>query len=270
MLYAARTMLNESVGGLVDREGGKISRATPLYLQAYRRIREDIVRGVLAPGQKLSNQLLSDSLGISRTPVREAVSALIKDGILEGSPNSTVRVFSPTPEIIATIYPARAVLEGVAAATIASFPGAARADALDQLVERVEVAERAVEGDSLDAAMANTQFHRALVELSGNQVLVDLYEPLSVKAYVCRRESLRQPQHPVRAVEQHRELLSILGRAGPRLAKESIERHILLAGLLLLDVVKGVGSSAGETPDVSSFRTMASVLVGAGAGRSAE
>lgn len=263
-------MLNENAGGHADREAGKISRATPLYLQAYRRIREDIVRGVLAPGQKLSNQLLSDALGISRTPVREAVSALIKDGILQGSPNSTVRVFSPTPGIIATVYPARAVLEGAAAATIASFPGEARADALRHLAERVEVAGRAIEGNSLDAAMANTQFHRALVELSRNQVLVDLYEPLSVKAYVCRRESLRQPQHPVRAVEQHRELLRVFERGDPRLAKDAIERHILLAGLLLLDVVEGSAPAAAETPDVSSFRTMASALVGAATGRSAE
>jgi len=263
-------MLNESVGGPADREGGKISRATPLYLQAYRRIREDIVRGALAPGQKLSNQLLSDSLGISRTPVREAVSALIKDGILEGSPNSTVRVFSPTPEIIATVYPARAVLEGAAAATIAAFPTEVRAQVLKQLAERVDVAGQAIEGNSLDAAMANTQFHRALVVLSRNQVLVDLYEPLSVKAYVCRRESLRQPQHPVRAVEQHRELLGVFDRGDPRLAKDAIERHILLAGLLLLDVVEGSSPWRAETPDVSSFRTMASALVGAGTGRSAE
>jgi len=263
-------MLNESIGGPADREDRKISRATPLYLQAYWRIREDIVRGVLAPGQKLSNQLLSDSLGISRTPVREAVSALIKDGILEGSPNSTVRVFSPTPEIIATVYPARAVLEGVAAATIASFPAAARADVLEHLSERVGVAEQAMAGDSLDTALANTLFHRALVELSGNQVLVDLYEPLSVKAYVCRRESLRQPQHPVRAVEQHRELLRVFDQGDPRLAKEALERHILLAGLLLLDVVEGVGASVVETPDVSSFRTMASALVGPERGRSVE
>ena len=255
-------MPNENVRGAGERDEGKIARATPLYLQAYRRIREDIVRGVLAPGQKLSNQLLSDSLGISRTPVREAVSALIKDGILEGSPNATVRVFSPTPEIIATVYPARAVLEGVAAATIAAFPELVRVEVLAVLASRVAAAEQAVDGDGLSAAMANTEFHRALVELSRNQVLLDLYEPISVKAYVCRRESLRQPEHPSRAVEQHRELLAVLEQGDPREAKSAVERHILLAGLRLLDLVEQGGSALEETPGVASFRTIASALVG--------
>lgn len=257
-------MLKDAAHKADERDQRKISRATPLYAQAYQRIREDIVRGVLTPGQKLSNQLLSDVLGISRTPVREAVSALIKDGILEGSPNSTVKVFVPTPEIIATVYPARAVLEGVAAATIAAFAASTKAGVVTTLGELVSAAEQAVDGDSALAARANTEFHLALVELARNQVLVDLYEPLSLKAYVCRREALRQPEHPLLAVEQHRGLLSVLQADGPRAAKEAVENHILLAGLRLLDLVETEGSGLQETPDVASFRKMASALVGSG------
>jgi DNA-binding GntR family transcriptional regulator len=139
---------------------------TSLAERAYAALLDAIVRGDLEPGRRLRDTALADQLGVSRTPVREALRRLEDEGLVETERGAFTRVAPVRPDRIADAFPVVASLHGLA--TRLGVPALSNAD-LERMrrhdAERTEALQR---GDVLAAIAADDRFHGVLLSASRN------------------------------------------------------------------------------------------------------
>lgn len=141
---------------------------------AFRRIREDILNGVLEPGSPISQVRLARELGISRTPLREALNRLIGEGLIRSDFNRRVRVSELDLDDFDQIYAARLALEPVG---IRATVGALDAAALAALGANVAAMDEAVEASDIERFRTHhAAFHRGLYARSGARLCRMLHE----------------------------------------------------------------------------------------------
>lgn len=208
----------------------------PLYEQAYEALKADILSGALRPGERLTDQGLAERLGISRTPVREAVRQLVKEGLLVGTPNRGVTVFSPSPVEIAEVYAIRASLEGLAATLTALNPR--RMETIQQMGEVLTRArEAAAAADTRGIARCNTEFHELILKASESPSLISLLEPIRNKAILCRLSSMQYQTNMEVSLREHAAIISCLEAGQGAEAGKLLRYHITAAGRRLLEQV---------------------------------
>ena len=145
----------------------------------YDTLRQGILDGTYAQGTRLGETDLADSLGVSRTPVREALRRLGSEGLLATLPNKGARVRTWTAGELGDIFDLRALLEGHAAARAAARVTDADIGYMNDLVTRMEAAT--AEGVTPDIDLItelNGAFHRAVITASGNSLLPELMNSL--------------------------------------------------------------------------------------------
>lgn len=200
---------------------------TPLADEAYRRISEAMLRGDLPPGSRLVMDALADRLDISRTPVRDALRRLEREGLVEPTGRKGYVVRAVDDADLAHLYESRLAIEVYAATRVAQLGGAAV-----HHVERAVAA--AVEKGAADAAEAyarNRTVHRSVVEATGNPLLVELFDSVWDRAKALQ---IFEQFHQLAAdgaahLREHHEIVDAL-RAGDARAAEVMRRHIA-AGL---------------------------------------
>lgn len=218
----------------------------PFYQQAYDALKDDIISGRLKPGEKLTDQGLAERLGISRTPIREAVRQLVKEGLLVGKPNRGVTVFSPSPQDVAEIYALRAALEGLAASLAAL--NNRRVQYIIQMEEVVEEAKGLAQThDSTGVARKNTQFHDLILAASESDTLIKLLDPLRNKAILCRLSSMQYPTNLNISIKEHETIIDHLKKGDSLQSGRLVQQHILQAGRRLLEQLQE-GGLAGDYP----------------------
>ena len=144
---------------------GALTRET-LAEQAYARLLDAIVSGTLEPGRRLRDHELAAELGVSRTPVREALRRLEDEGLIESGRNASTRVAPVRPERLAEAFPVVASLQALA--TRLGVPALTRSD-LQALEQHDAERTRALKaGDVTAAIAADDRFHAVLIEAAGN------------------------------------------------------------------------------------------------------
>ena len=203
--------------------GGRLVR-TSLVDQAYAAIRERILDNAYPPGHQALESELAQELGISRTPVREALIRLQKEGLVEVVPRHGMRVLPVSPADMAEIYAVLSALESAAAEAVAARrPGD---DELKPLVQATRDMDRALRADDLDAwAAADERFHRTLVDLSGNRMLKATVENFWDRAHRARMVTLRMRPKPVNSTKEHTLLVERLRAGDARGALELNREH---------------------------------------------
>jgi len=137
-------------------------------------VRQKITQGEFLPGQRLSEQALSESLGISRNTLREVFRMLTKDGLVKHAPNRGVFVAIPSIASIIDIYRVRRLIECQALSQ--AYP---RHPAKKKMREAVETQLRCREvSDWVGVGTANMAFHMAIVELADSERLNQLFAPV--------------------------------------------------------------------------------------------
>lgn len=202
----------------------------------------------LSPGEKLSDLRLSEELGVSRTPVREALHRLVQDGVVIYSPNRGFFVASFSGHDISEIFDLRAVLEALALRTMAARLEPAAFQGARAELDRVEalIAGAATDDERHEAATAFLEvdqgFHEWLIEGSGNQRLIGIVNGLWAQVSVFQRAGTHVPGWMDIALQQHRAIIDLLiaGRIGE--AADALEYHIL-------DMKSRVISDFATTPD---------------------
>ncbi len=179
----------------------KIDRSTvSLRQQVIERLREAVISGSLSPGQRLTERELTDSLGVSRTVIREALRQLEAEGLIEVIPNRGPVVRALTADEAKDIYRIRAVLQGLAANEfVANADDAQRAalrDALEAVVEAYDAddAERTVE--------IKNEFYERLYAGAASKTLSSMLATLHARMWRWRMLGLA---HPLRSDERSRE-----------------------------------------------------------------
>lgn len=184
--------------------------------QAYHAVRERILRGDLAAGSPVRQDTIADDLGVSKIPLREALTRLEQDGLLSSSPNKGYVVRPLSAAEADEVFALRLKLEPDAAAQAAErFNEAGRATA----VAAFEAMGAADGPQSPDYVLANRLFHLALVRPGVGRVTGQMVERLHVLAERYVRVHLQPAGRAGRAVLEHQEILDAwLARASPRVA----------------------------------------------------
>ncbi|WP_225025899.1 GntR family transcriptional regulator [Xinfangfangia pollutisoli] len=188
---------------------------------AYRRLLDEIRDGALSPGARLRETELADRLGISRTPVREAIRQLEADGLVVHLPRQGATIRSLDHAEVVELYEMRAVLEGTAARL------AARAASDIELAELVALnAELASATAGPQAREMNRQFHRTLIEAARNRFLVKAMSALQKTLLILGPTTLAEPSRAVSAVDEHGAVLAALQARDGAAAELAMRRHV--------------------------------------------
>jgi DNA-binding GntR family transcriptional regulator len=189
----------------------KVRRAAPLpeptqKIAPYQRLKEAIRSGELRPGQQLVESVLAEWCEVSRTPIREALSKLQHDGLVERSDRGLV-VRERSPEEILDIYETRIALEGTAARLAAERRTPHDLIGLRRALTRLA----GVPADDVDAMVnTNRQFHTAVWRASHNASLIDLLERLDLHLARYPATTLSSPGRWGRANEQHEAIVAAI------------------------------------------------------------
>ena len=192
---------------------------------AYEALRERILTGAISPGSRLREVELAASLGLSRTPVREALRRLEADGLVEHLPHrgAVVRVLGR--QEATELYLMREVLEGTAAEQSARHMSAPEREALRDVLE----AERAVTDDPVESARLNLVFHRALAHGAHNRYLIAMLESLAQGLSLLGRTTLGMLGRADAALEEHETILRAVEAGDAASAGEAARAHIRAA-----------------------------------------
>jgi DNA-binding GntR family transcriptional regulator len=179
---------------------------------AYEQIRRRILDNIWPPGHRALEQEVALELGMSRTPVREALLQLQNEGLVEVIPRHGVRVLPVSPTDMREIYEILTALECMAAELLARRkPGD---EELQPLIAATDAMDAALKVDDLDAwAQADERFHAQLLELAGNRQLQATVFNYWDRAHRARMFSLRLRPAPVNSTREHMQLVERL-RAG--------------------------------------------------------
>lgn len=201
--------------------------------QTIDRLRRRIVAGTLLPGDRLGEAELAAELGVSRTPVREALRTLAAQGLVEVLPNRGARVTAWTPEDLSEVYELRIVLESHAARRAATTATPATLTVLAEACDRME---SAVAGDRLDDLTEwNRRFHQEIVSAARSPRLTTMLESVVYWPMALRTFGCYDPPELARSMHQHRDILAAFHAGDPDWAGGVMTSHIAAARNLLLE-----------------------------------
>ncbi len=200
-----------------------------LVEKAYREIKKRILDNTLPPGHQALEQEIAAELDMSRTPVREALIRLEKEGLVELVPRRGMRVVPLSPADMKEIYEVLTCLEAMAAELLARR--GVGPEELEPMERAVSKMDQSLETDDLEAwAVADEEFHRTLLELCGNQRLAEMAFAVWDQVHRARFVSLRLRLKPWQSNSDHRAVLEAVRRGDWREARELHSRHRRRAG----------------------------------------
>ena len=203
---------------LADRRGGSTARA-----RVYANLRDAIVRADLAPGRQLSENELAASLGVSRTPVREALQRLREDRLVEIVPQLGTFVSPISSQAVAD---AQFIREALECAAVRAAAERITAEDVDVLEQNLAAQERARDNADFDAFyVLDDQFHQAICDLSGRSVW-NITQRAKGHLNRIRRLSLPIPSYLATMIAEHREIAGRLAEHDPDRAEEALRHHL--------------------------------------------
>jgi DNA-binding GntR family transcriptional regulator len=190
----------------------------------YLRLREAIVRGRLAPNQRLVEAEMSSEFGMPRAAVRTALVRLEHEGLVERKPHRGARVrLVPEAEAV-EILEARAALEGLAARQAALHLSPAGARELREILERQGAA--LAKQDLLGASDVNAELHAKIVELSGHATAQRLVRALNSQMVRFQFRTILIPGRPTQSIEEHTAIIDALTAGQPEAAERAMRWHL--------------------------------------------
>lgn len=221
-------------------DGSSISIARSSLPQAAAdRLRTLITEGVLAPGMRLNERELSEQLGVSRTPLREAFRMLAADGLLVQLPNRGVQVVALSREDVCYAFEVMAGLEGLAGELAAGNATENDLGALRALQSDMEAAH--ARADLPAYYRANRAIHDRISAIAANPVLTQMQHTLNVRLHALRFRSNLNRDKWDRAVAEHRSMLAALAAHDGGALRDLLVRHLQAKLQVVLETMKRPG-----------------------------
>jgi DNA-binding GntR family transcriptional regulator len=195
-----------------------------LRTRVYTQLRDQILRGTYTRGTALTEISISQELGVSRTPVREAFSQLELDGLVKATPNKGVVVEGFDQQDILDWYDIRLNLEGMAVekATARMTPELA-----SQLSQTIEEASLKLSESETEALMVlDSRFHSLVFQASASRVLQNFQNPITHYTRQSRLVSLANPMRASEVIHEHTLILEAMIVGDGRTARQRMEQHI--------------------------------------------
>lgn len=200
---------------------------TPVTMEVYNKIKDKIINLDLMPGQILMVQQLSRDLGISRTPVREAIIRLRDDGLVNETDGRKFRVSDITWKMIDDIYETRQALEILAIGKLARTITLERVREFQEIIARME---RMIEqGDSAAYFSEDSEFHNKIFLLHNNHVMTACLERMKDQQQRIRYLTTGCRNRDIESFEEHERIVRCLSEGDSERACEEMRLHLDLA-----------------------------------------
>lgn len=208
--------------------------------RAYGELKRRILANEMPSGHQMTEVELAELLEMSRTPTREAMIRLAKEGLVEIRPRHGMRVLPVSVADMEEIYAVLTALESEAAG-LAAARGLSDDEqaAMNDAVRRMDQALK--KGDLRAWAEADSLFHRLLVEASGNRRLVALVQQQLDQSHRVRVMTVGLRPRPTRSNEDHKAVVEAIARRQPGAARRIHRRHREQAGRLLVSILREHG-----------------------------
>ncbi len=201
-----------------------IERPKSLRELALEHLRNNIIDGSLKMGQVLSERRISEELGVSKSPVREALAQLRDEGLISIEPQKGARVFSLTNAEVAQICDFRQAIETAAFELALSRDPVGLAKNMDRVVKNM-AKERAAGNEKAYLAL-DTTFHHLIFEHAGNDYLTASYTRFVGKIAALRTHLAKLPQHTELSFEEHQGIATAVGKGDMENIRSLLAEHI--------------------------------------------
>ena len=202
----------------------KIEGYELLSQKVYRALKTEIIKGSLKPGTKLSEGKIAEQMGVSRTPVREALKELAAEGFVKMNPNQAVVVSNASVEDVQEVLQIRGVLEGLAARLVAPIINREEVKELEKYLKQMEYCIS--KDDALAFSEMDAEFHELILNICGNNRLIQFRKNLSDQAHRYRIRSLNIPGRLKYSLKEHRDIVEALKRKDSEQADRLSQKHV--------------------------------------------
>lgn len=200
--------------------------------RAVETLRGRILAGEFAGGERLGEAELASELGMSRTPVRQALLRLAGEGLVEVAPNRGARVIVRSDRELEHVFELRSRLEGLAARQAATRATAEQLDVLDGIAH--EIRDHAVRREMNSVSLLNSRFHGTLIEITNSATLGMSVANLLHASVMARTQSSFDEAALQRSVNHHIEIVAALRANDADWAESVMRSHLLSARASLL------------------------------------
>lgn len=198
----------------------------PLRDVVFNTLRQAILTGDLKPGERLMEIHLANRLGVSRTPIREAIRKLELEGLVTMIPRRGAEVAQITEKCMSDVLEVRRALDALCAELACDRIAPEGLADLKEACEHFSRTVRQGEADIKSIAQADVRLHDIIVQATGNERLVQLINNLSEQMYRYRFEYLKDSSQHERLVEEHRIIYESLVKKDKKTASEAAKMHI--------------------------------------------
>jgi GntR family transcriptional regulator, trigonelline degradation regulator len=208
--------------------------AAPLRMQVTERLREAIAEGELKPGDRLIERELCETLGVSRTSLRESLRELENDGLVTNLPNRGLIVSIITAKGAREIYEIREMFESFIAGRFAELASSSQRALLEQRVNELAKAYRSGKG----IATTKAQYYDVLFSGADHALAVQMLRTIQVRAGQLRNMTLSDPDRASKSIGEIRELLAAILKGDAKGASLAARTHVRNAGALALRLLE--------------------------------
>ncbi len=214
----------------------RINNTITIREAVYQRLREAIISGRFSPGEQLIERVLSEEMGVSRTPIREALRKLELENLIINIPHHGVVVRELSIKETKHIYEVHAVLEGLAARLSAKFADRATIKEIEKSIKEAEI--NLQQKQTQDMIAHNRFFHNKLYEVSQNYQLYEIMGNLQANIALLRITTLSVPERAQQNIVEHKRILNAIKNRQGELAEKLAIKHIQNAAKIALLLLK--------------------------------
>ena len=214
----------------------KLDNYKPLREIVFETMRDAILTGRLSPGERLMEIQIAEEMGVSRTPVREAIRKLELEGFVVMVPRKGAYVAGISMKDIVDVFEVRAALEALAASLAAER---ITDEELDELERSIVSISEVSSGENIGPVVEqDTGFHDIIYKASRNKKLIQFITNLKEQLQRFRATSLASPGRSKKAVEEHKQIVEALAARNAKQAAKLAQMHIENAENTMLEAIK--------------------------------
>lgn len=204
--------------------------------KAYNLLKEEIIKGTFRPGERIVEIAVSEKLGISRTPLREALHLLEKEGFLTRLEKKGLMVSVFTEQETLELYTVRSYLEGLAVRIVTENLSALQYRKIQKLWSEVE--DYIQKGDESKAFEKAKLLHTLIREFCNNRVCVSFLQTLDERIARYKRVSISGKGRQRQALAEHREIMGFMLDKDGESAEEAMKSHIMNSSGVVVQLIR--------------------------------
>lgn len=196
--------------------------------RVFQAIQENILNGVYEENEELRENTIAKELGVSRTPVREALRQLELEGLVKIVPNKGACVTGITKKDVKDIYAVRSMLEGLCARWATEHITEEQIDELEEVILLSEFhLKRGKEGQTQQVTELDGKFHEILYDASNSRILKHVLSDFHKYVRMVRKASVANPERAERSIEEHKDILHAIKNRDANAAEILANAHMM-------------------------------------------